>query len=264
MSEAAILRSDDGPIATLTISNPERQNALTPTLISELTAQLHTLANDRAVRIVVLTGAGRSFCAGVDLQVLRESLAWTHEQALADAEALATLLDVAWRLPKPLIAQVNGAAAGSGACLVACCDLAVAAESARFSFGEVKLGLLPAVIAQYIVPKIGVSHARALFVSGEQITPERAFEIGLVHAITTAEDLDATVGILARRMLAGSPQAIAAAKQVVDLVWNTERAAAHQLLNEASANARSSSDGQEGVRAFLEKRKPAWLNELPS
>lgn len=258
MSEAGIELDRAGPIATLTLARPALHNALDPAMIAELTVLLHTLATDDSVRVVVLAGAGRSFCAGADLQVLRESLDWTHEQAVADADALATLFEVAWTLPKPLIARVNGAAAGSGACLVACCDLAVAAEAARFSFGEVKLGLLPAVIAQYIVPKIGLSHTRALFVSGEQITPERAFEIGLIHAITSAEDLDATIGTLAQRMLSSEPTAVATTKKLIDAVWNRERSAVRHMLNEASAIARRSREGQEGIVAFLEKRKPQW------
>ncbi|MBC8161034.1 MAG: enoyl-CoA hydratase/isomerase family protein [Roseiflexaceae bacterium] len=258
MSDPAVTLAHDGPFAILTLARPERHNAFDAAMIAELTEHFHQLAADDRVRVVILTGAGQSFCAGADLNWMRESLAWTHEQNIADAERLAELFDAAWSFPKPLIGRINGVAVGGGAGLVACCDLAVAAEGARFSFAEVKLGLVPAVIAQVVVPKIGVSHARALFVSGERITPERAFEIGLVHAITSSDDLDATVSTLARRMLDCAPGAVAASKQIVDAVWTMERAAARRFVIDAIANARTGPEGQEGLRAFLEKRKPAW------
>ncbi|HEX5690791.1 MAG TPA: enoyl-CoA hydratase-related protein, partial [Roseiflexaceae bacterium] len=216
------------------------------------------LASNSAVRVVVLAGAGPSFCAGGDLKWMQSSLHWSHEQNTADAGALAEMFDLAWSLPQPLIGRIHGAAMGGGVGLVACCDLAVAVETARFGFSEVKIGLIPAVIAQYVVPKIGVSHARALFVSGERFTAERAFEIGLIHAVTTGEDLDATVASLARRMLSSAPQAIGAAKQLIDAVWTLERDAARRYVVGAIAAARTGDEGQEGLRAFLEKRKPGW------
>ena len=245
-------------IATLTLNRPETHNAFDAAMIGELRDAFARLADDDTVRVVVLTGAGRSFCAGADVNWMRESMAWSLEQNVADAEALADMFEAAWNLPKPLIGRINGVALGGGAGLVACCDLAVAAESARFGFSEVKLGLIPAVIAQYVVPKIGVSHARVLFVSGERFTPERAFEIGLVHAIT-GDDLDATVDSLARRMLSSAPQAAAAAKRLVDAIWTLERDAARSYAVHAIAAARASEEGQEGLRAFLEKRKPDWV-----
>lgn len=258
MSEPAVLLAYDGPIAILTLARPDRHNAIDTAMIAELTAHFSALGSDDQVRVVILSGSGQSFCAGADLHWMRESLEWTHEQNIADAHALAALFDAAWNLPKPLIGRINGAAVGGGAGLVACCDLAVATTSARFSFAEVKLGLVPAVIAQFVVPKIGVSHARALFVSGERITAERAFEIGLIHAITSSEDLDATVSTLARRMLASAPEAVAASKRIVDAVWTLERDAARQFVVEAIAAARSGPEGQEGISAFLEKRPPSW------
>jgi methylglutaconyl-CoA hydratase len=247
-----------GPIATLTLARPDLHNAFDAAMIGELRACFNTLASDQATRVVVLTGAGSSFCAGADLHWMRDSLDWTSEQNTADAEALAAMFDAAWSLPKPLIGRINGAALGGGAGLAACCDIAVASETARFGFSEVKLGLLPAVIAQYVVPKIGVSQARALFVSGERFSAERAFEIGLVHAITGADGLDATVNALVGRMLSSGPAAAGAAKRLIDAVWGLERDAARRYVVEAIAAARAGAEGQEGVRAFLEKRKPWW------
>jgi methylglutaconyl-CoA hydratase len=249
----------DGPVAILTLHRPEVHNAFNATMIAELQQRFSDLALDERVRVVVLTGAGASFCAGGDLNWMQESLEWTLEQNLADATALAAMFEAAWTLPKPLIGRINGSALGGGAGLVACCDLAVAVEDARLGFTEVRLGLLPAVIAQYVVPKIGVSQARALFVSGERITAMRAFEMGLVHAVVDEPSLDRTVGTLATQMLSCGPAAIAAAKQVIDAVWTLDRTAAREHLIQAIAAARTGAEGQEGLRAFLEKRRPSWV-----
>ena len=256
MNTVSIVRQ--GPVATLTLQRPEVHNAFNAAMTSELHAAFRELADDSATRVVVLTGAGASFCAGADLTWMRDSLDWTHEQNVADAEKLAGMFEAVWTLPKPLVGRINGAAIGGGAGLVACCDIAVAVNTARLGFSEVKLGLIPAVIAQYVVPKIGVSQARALFVSGERFTAERAFDIGLVHAVAHPEDLDATVAGLVQRLLGSAPEAAAGAKRLVDAMWTLERDAARRYVVEAIADARTGAEGQEGVRAFLEKREPRW------
>ncbi len=250
--------SHDGPVATLTLARPDVHNAFNAEMVATLRACFAVLADDPDVRVVVLTGAGASFCAGADLTWMRASLAWSHEQNIADAEALAAMFAAAWELPKPLIGRINGAALGGGVGLVACCDIAVAVETAQFGFSEVRLGLIPAVIAQYVVPKIGVSQARALFVSGERFDAARALQIGLVHAVVDAAGLDPAVGKITAGLLANGPAAMAAAKRLVDAVWTLERAAARRYLVEAIAAARTSPEGQEGLRAFLEKRRPSW------
>jgi methylglutaconyl-CoA hydratase len=244
----------EGVVATLTLARPDLHNAFNAEMIAELRDCFAALASDESARVVVLTGAGPSFCAGADLNWMRGSLDWSREQNLADAEALAAMFEAAWSLPRPLIGRINGPALGGGAGLVACCDIAVAADTARFGFSEVKLGLVPAVIAQYVVPKIGVSQSRALFVSGERFTAERAFEIGLVHAVVGLENLDATVGALSARMLSSGPAAAGAAKRLVDAVWALERNAARRYVVEAIAQARAGAEGQEGLRAFFQKR----------
>jgi methylglutaconyl-CoA hydratase len=253
-----ILIAKSGPVATITLNRPQVRNAFDAGMVAALRGAFGELAADDAVRAVVLTGAGEAFCAGGDLGWMRGSLAWSYEENLADAEALAAMFESAWTFPKPLIGRVNGAAIGGGAGLVACCDLALAADDAQLGFAEVKLGLLPAVIAQYVVPKIGVSQARALFVSGERISAERAFEIGLLHGVTSADELDQLVDAIVRRVLSSAPGAVAAAKRLVDAVWALERGAARRYVVEAIAQARAGSEGQEGVRAFLEKRRPGW------
>lgn len=258
MSTSSVTLHYDGPIAVLTLARPEVHNAFNAQMVAELREQFVALAHDSRARVVVLAGAGPSFCAGADMNWMRASLDWSHAENVADAEALSAMFEAAWALPKPLIGRVQGSAIGGGAGLVACCDVAVAAETARFGFSEVKLGLVPAVIAQFVVPKIGVSHARALFVSGERFTPERAFEIGLIHAITSADDLDATVSSLALRMLDSAPEAVGAAKRVVDAIWELERDAARAFVVSTIASARSGAEGQEGLQAFLDKRKARW------
>jgi len=256
-----ITLSRDGLVVTVTLNRPELHNAFNAEMIAELHDCFTTLAADDTVRAVVLTGAGASFCAGGDINWMRASLDWGHDRNVADAETLAAMFEAAWNLPKPLIGRVNGAAMGGGVGLVACCDIAVAADTARFGFSEVKIGLVPAVIAQYVVPKIGVSQARALFVSGERFTAERAFDIGLVHAVTNAEELDATVASLAGKLLTSGPAAVGLAKRVIGAVWTLERDAARRYVVAAIAEARTGAEGQEGLRAFLEKRKPNWTKD---
>jgi methylglutaconyl-CoA hydratase len=245
-------------VATLTLERPDLHNAFNVEMIAELHDCFSALASDPATRVVVLTGAGPSFCAGADLNWMRASLDWSHEQNMADAKALAAMFEAAWVLPQPLIGRINGAAMGGGVGLVACCDIAVAIDTARFGFSEVKLGLIPAVISQYVVPKIGISQARALFVSAERFSAQRAYEIGLVHAIASAEELDVTVANLVERLLSSGPAALGAAKRLVDAVSTLDREAARRYVLEAITQARTSPEGQEGIRAFLEKRKPNW------
>jgi methylglutaconyl-CoA hydratase len=249
-------------IATVTLSRPDVHNAFNAEMIAQLDTALYDLARDPAVRVVVLAGAGRSFCAGGDLNWMRSSLEWSAEEQQRDATALADLFDTAWKMPKPLIGRIHGAAVGGGVGLVACCDIALAAERATFGLSEVRIGLVPAIIAQYVVPTIGLSQARALFVSGERISAQRALEIGLVHRVLPEDQLDAAVAETAQQLLANGPNAIANSKRLIDAVWTLDRAAARQYVIDAIVDARRSDEGQEGMRAFLEKRKPRWLEEL--
>jgi methylglutaconyl-CoA hydratase len=253
-----IIRS--GPTATIVLNKPEVLNAFDTAMIMALHQAFIQLANDPEVRLAVITGLGKAFCAGGDMRWMRASMDMTDAENLADIQAMANMFDAAWTFPKPLIGRVNGAAIGGGAGLVACCDLAIAADTAQFGFGEVKIGIIPAVIAQQVVPKIGYGHARALFVSGERFTAERAFEIGLVHAVTSTDELDATIVQIVNRVLTSAPYAVAQAKQALDVVWSLEREAARRYLINAVAEIRTGPEAQEGLRAFLEKRRPAWTN----
>lgn len=260
-NEALLLLERHGPIGTVTLNRPTIHNAFNPQLMRELRTAFTSLSDDPAIRIIVLTGAGASFSAGGDLNWMREAQHYTPAENAADAAELDALFHTLNTCPKAVIGRINGAALGGGVGLVACCDLAVAVDSARFGFTEVKLGLIPAVIAQYVVPKIGVSQSRALFVSGERFSAERAFEIGLIHAVTTETDLDASITTLARRMLSSGPEAIAAAKALVQVMWEQERADARRYAIEAISQARASHEGQAGMAAFLAKQRPPWHAE---
>lgn len=262
MSYEFITLTGEGMTVTVTLARPDVHNAFNAQMIAELRDCFTALSQDPAVRAVILTGAGPSFCAGADLTWMRASLEWDHAQNLVDATGLADMFAAAWELPKPLIGRINGAAMGGGVGLVACCDIAVATDTARFGFSEVKLGLIPAVISQYVIPKIGMSHARALFISGERFDVAWAREIGLVHRVAAAGELDSAVGDVLKQVLSSGPDACGAAKRLVNAVWSLDQAAARRYVVEAIADARTSDEGQEGLRAFLEKRKPSWISNF--
>jgi methylglutaconyl-CoA hydratase len=253
------LRLDaNGPVATLTLARPHLHNAFDAQTIAEVTQCAQRLAEDTATRVVVLTGEGRSFCAGADLHWMRQSLEWSTEENKADAERLAAMYEALDTLPQALIGRINGHALGGGAGLVACCDLALAVETAQFAFSEVRLGILPAVISRYVIPKIGISQARALFVSAERFTAMRAFEIGFVHGVVPADELDDNVLAVVGKILKNGPEAVAAAKRLVRAVAALPPEAARRYAVEAIAAARTGGEGQAGITAFLERRKAPW------
>ena len=264
MADPSTLRItvDDRGVATVTMDRPEVRNAFNPTLIAELHEAAERLAADDAVRVVVLTGAGLVFSAGADLNWMREARGESFEQVVAGAERMGAMLAALDGLPKPLIGRVNGHALAGGTGLVAVCDLVIAVRAARFGFTEVAIGIAPAVISPYAVRKIGRSHARALFTSGEQCPAEHAQRIGLVHEVEDdLEALDAAVDRAVQRYLRAGPKAVAAAKRLVEL--------AARPLDEATAampriiaELRASEEGQEGMGAFLEKRPASWVPPL--
>jgi methylglutaconyl-CoA hydratase len=255
---ASIQITTSGAVVTVTLNRPELHNAFDPAMIQGLTDAFRQLAADPTVRAVVLTGAGASFCAGADLAWMRSSLQFGRAENVADAERLAAMFETVNTLPKPLIGRINGAAVGGGAGLAACCDIVVAAETASFGFAEVKLGIVPAVIARYVVPKIGASHARALFVSGRRFDAAHAQRIGLAHDVVPADKLDAVVQRVVADVLTSGPAAVGVAKAVVAAVQALPSDEVGPLLVAAIADARTGAEGQEGLRAFLEKRKPDW------
>ena len=251
-------------IARIALDRPDVHNAFDAELIAGLTAALDRIAADPGVRLAVLTGNGKSFSAGADLNWMRGMAAASEAENRQDSERLALLMRTLNFLPKPTIARVNGAAYGGGVGLVACCDIAIAAESARFGLTEVKLGLVPAVISPYVVAKIGARHARRLFVTGEIFDAREAARIGLVDRVVADDRLDAEVDATVALLDKGGPEAQAQAKQ---LALRMSGASAQEAARIDAENAeliarlRVSAEGQEGLSAFLEKRAPAWLGK---
>lgn len=257
MSMITVERS--GPLATLTLNRPELHNAFNAELIAELHAACDTLRAERELRVLLLRGAGPSFCAGADLGWMRASLDYTHVENLADAARLDGMFAALNSLPCAVVGRVHGAALGGGVGLAACCDIVVAAESALFGFTEARLGLLPAVIARYVLPKIGAGHARALFVSAKRFRAPQALAIGLAHELAADAELDVVVERTVAELLRCGPEAVAASKALVAAVATLPPEQARDYAVNAIAAARTGAEGQEGLRAFLEKRAPGWV-----
>jgi methylglutaconyl-CoA hydratase len=250
-----------GGVVWLTLDRPEIHNAFDDRLIAELTAGLARLGAEDAVRVVVLTGAGRSFSAGADLNWMRRTASYGEAENLADARALAKLMQTLNELPQPTVARVNGAALGGGTGLVACCDIVVASEQATFGTTEVRLGLIPAVIGPYVLAAIGPRHARRLMLTGERISAAEALRLGLVHEVVAADQLDASVEQIVGDLLKSGPHAIAAAKRLIrDLDGRPIEPSLVETTAQRIAALRATAEAREGVGAFLEKRAPGWLS----
>ena len=248
-----------GGVVRLTLDRPEIHNAFDDRLIAELTKALEHLGRDANVRVVVLTGAGRSFSAGADLNWMRRTASYGAAENLADARALAKLMRTLHELPKPTVARVNGAALGGGAGLVACCDIAIASGRAIFGTTEVRLGLIPAVIGPYVLAAVGPRHARRLMLTGERIAAAEALRIGLVHEVASDEQLDAAIERVVGELLKGGPAAIAAAKALIREL--SARPIGPELIEDTAqriAALRAGPEAREGIGAFLGKRAPRW------
>jgi methylglutaconyl-CoA hydratase len=250
----------DGAVARVTLNNPDKRNAFDPTMIQTLRGIFDSFAHDDALRAVILAGEGPVFCGGADVNYMQASLAMTPDQNLEDSMKLAGMLHAVNNCPVPVIARVHGAALGGGAGALAACDRVTAAADTVFGFTEVKLGIVPAVISPFVVSKIGETHARALFTTGERFDAARAMRIGLVHDVVPAAGLDAAVQAVVAEVLSGGPAATRLAKEIA---LNVPRLSPDQVgawTARRLANQRTSAEGQEGLRAFLEKRTPSWRN----
>ncbi len=247
-------------IATVTLRRPHVHNAFNAVVLQDLMTAFTELGADERLHAIVLTGEGPSFSAGADINAMKEAITFTEEQNLEDALRLADLLDTINNCPCPVVARVNGTAMGGGVGLIAVCDIAIAAESARFAFSEVKLGIAPAVISPYVVRKIGETNARALFVTGERFSAARAHTLGLVHAVVPPEQLDDAVQNALNELLTSAPQAMRACKKLALSVGGMNHDEARRYTARTIASLRTGTEGQEGLQAFLEKRKPAWIH----
>jgi methylglutaconyl-CoA hydratase len=258
MPYETLLIRRDGVVEYMTLNRPDVRNAFNEAMIAELTAWAASINADDDVRVAVIAGAGKVFSAGADITWMANALNYTHDENVRDANAAARMFAALDTLPIPLVARVHGAALGGGAGLSAVCDVVVADENAVFGFSEVKLGILPAVISPYALAKIGRSAARELFLTGMRFNAARAKEIGLAHAVVPLDQLDAKVGMYVDEFLGAAPDAISTAKALIPRVWTRGAFDAAGLTAEAIAAQRISKEGQEGLRAFLEKRKASW------
>jgi methylglutaconyl-CoA hydratase len=249
----------EGPVEYLTLNRPDVRNAFNAEMIGEMTAWAASVAASAStLRAVVLAGAGKAFCAGGDAAWMAQTISYSEAENLSDAMALSAMFRAIDDLPLPVIGRIHGAAVGGGAGLAAVCDIVVAEQDASFGFTEVKLGLIPAVTSSFLLPRIGISAARELFLTGARFSASRAYEIGLVHAVVPLADLDVTVRRYLTELTGGGPDAIAAAKQLIRTVSRISREEAGPITANAIATRRTSPEGQEGLKAFLDKRPPRW------
>lgn len=251
----------DGPRTTVWLARPKVHNAFGGRLIEELGTVFTRLSRDDQTRVVVLAGQGRSFSAGADINWMRDSIEYTRQQNVDDAERLSLMLEAIAMCDKPVVCRVHGMAIGGALGLISAADYVVAGESSRFAFSEVKLGLVPAVISPFVLRRIGPGQARALFVTGERFDAERAGRIGLVHVVVADEQLDHEVDRVVGELLTAAPDAIRIAKHLVfDIAFRPPAEARTQTV-ETIASKRTDPEGQEGLTAFLDKRRPAWMDE---
>ena len=251
---------DDHGVARVRLNNPDKHNAFDDEIIGELTEAFVAIVDNSNVRVMVLGSEGKSFSAGADLEWMKRMASYSYDENLRDASALALMLKTLNEIPQPTIARVQGAAFGGAVGLVSCCDMAVAASAASFSLSEVKIGLVPATISPYVIAAIGQRAARRYFVTAERFDAHRALQLGLVNEVVDAEQLDQEIDRLINTLLANGPEAVTGAKQ---LVFDVAGKPIDQQLIDATcetiAAIRVSEQGQEGLQAFLERRKPQWI-----
>ncbi len=249
-------------IASVVLDRPDVHNAFNDVLIKQITQAFTDLGHHAEVRVIVLRAHGKSFCAGADLNWMKSMVQYSHEENLADARAVGHMFLAIAKCPKPVIARVHGAALGGGAGLVAACDIAIAIESVQFGFTEVKLGIIPAIISPFVIAKIGPARAREFFITGERFLAPVAMNIGLIHHVASHElALDALVDSKISQILTSAPGAIAAAKELVFGLANRSLDASIELAAQAIANSRAGIEGQAGMKAFLERQKPPWIEK---
>ena len=251
-----------GPVARVVLARASVRNAFDDGLIAELTRAFGEAGSDPAVRVVVLSGDGPSFCAGADVTWMRKAGGYTRAENEADAQKMARMLRAIDACPKPVVALAHGAAIGGGVGLVAAADIAIAAEGTVFSLAEVKLGILPAVISPYVLRAIGPRAARDLFLTGDRFDAREAHRIGLVHQVVAAEELEEAGRRKVASLLAAGPEAVGVAKKLIEQVRGKNPDEAMPLTVATISERRASAEAKEGLTAFLEKRKPSWAKEI--
>jgi methylglutaconyl-CoA hydratase len=257
----SIITELDLGIGIITLNRPERHNAFDDVLIAELSTAIGRMSADPAVRVLVISSTGKSFCAGADLNWMKRAADYSSEENLRDARALAEMLRRLAQCPKPTIARVQGPAFGGGVGLLACCDVAISTFDAEFSLTEVKLGLIPAVISPHVIAAIGERYARRYMLTAERFSAAEAYRIGLLHELVTdATALDEAVGEVVDALLNNAPEAMAECKQLISAVaWKPLSPEVIEDTAQRITRLRASAEGREGMSAFLEKRKPRWI-----
>ncbi len=260
MEQSVIYSVDERNIATVTLNRAEKHNAFDDEMINELTRVFKKAGEDKSVRALILRAEGKSFSAGADLKWMKKMASYTEAQNESDALALATMLQTLYKMPKPTIARVQGAAFGGAVGLIACCDIAIGSKLSKFCLSEVKIGLIPATISPYVVEAMGARVCRRYFQTAEVFSARRARRLGLLSESVTEDELDSTIDNILSNILKNGPQAVAKAKDLVQ--WVSTQEINDALLTKTSkliAQVRTSEEGQEGLSAFLEKRSASWV-----
>lgn len=254
------LKNVDG-VYTVTLNREDVHNAFNAELIAEITTCFEQISHDNSIRLVVLTGAGKSFCSGADLNWMKSMKDYSELENFSDSKKLAKMFKVINDCEKPVIGKINGHALGGGVGLVSVCDYVHVKESVKFGFTEVRLGLIPAVISPFVINKIGESMARATFLSGELFSAKQALEMQLVHRISSAKDFETEFEQTLASFLKAAPEATTQSKKLISNVLNFEKTDLLYMTCKAISNRRVSKEGQEGMSALLEKRKPDWIKK---
>ena len=261
MSQATLRLERAGPIARVVLSRPEIRNAFDDLMIAELHEAFRELRDDEGVRVVVLTGEGNSFCAGADLHWMKRVIEYSREESYKDSLRLAEMLEAIYDCPKPVIGRINGPAVGGGTGLVAVCDIAIGSDEAWFAFSETRLGLVPAVISPYLMKRMGESRLREFFLTGRRFSAAAAVEMGLLNSAAPPDQQDARVDETVKHLVAGGPHALAKSKKLLSDISGGDLAIHQNYTAKLITELRLSEEGQQGMSAFLEKRKPPWLDE---
>ncbi len=252
------LKVHAGPVTKVTLSRPELRNAMSDMTLRSLTEVFRAIAKDPSVRAVIVTGGGKDFCAGADINWMKESGKLSPEEGKKDASLLADMLRAVDECPVPVIVAAQGSVYGGGLGLVAACDIAILADDVKMSFSECRLGIMPAVISCWVLPKIGSANARRYYLTAEVFGAKEAVQMGLAHEAVPAAQLSVHADAIAANVLKCGPNAVRAAKA---LIPRLERLGLHQQIGmtvDTLVRLRSSAEGQEGLAAFLEKRAPEW------
>ena len=261
MNYETIIVEKHSLVATITLNRPEVHNSLNDVMIEELFDAFSTFKNDNS-RVILMTGADKSFCAGADLNWMKDIIQYSYEQNIKESTKLADLLDLIFTHPKAVVAAVNGSSIGGGIGLMAACDFVYASSKAKFAFTEVKLGLVPSVISPYVIYRTNFSRIKELFISGELFSAQDAYAIGLVTKVTDPNSLYTEIGLLTDKLLKNSPYAISKIKELIQRNIELNFSDLKSYTAELISSLRVSEEGQDGMKAFFEKRNPAWVKDI--